>query len=287
MSLFSGLWRKFRKLFSRTATTKNAPQIETAEESPTINKDLAELAAELRLPKVKSAVKTVKTEAAPPESVAGETAAPNFAVELLSEVSKAESPKTAAPVVQQATAPEPVKEEKRPAAEVATQAKAAPPPPVTPTPKPPAIKLDAPKADKLPVQKAPVPAASAKPKKPATVVATSTANSKGKAVAVKGPKVTIPDKRVRPSSTTDPQRLARLLVSEIKLYNEKKVSEGLQNNNLYDLLKKTIDQSLEHYRSTVGDSTEQPVNYFHDELVKTLCDGDPAKLGPNFPSLRV
>src|SRR5262249_14305646 len=103
----------------------------------------------------------------------------------------------------------------------------------------------------------------------------SDAKAKAKAVTVKAPKITISDKRLKPSSTSDPQRLARLLVSEIKLYNEKKVSEGLENNNLYDLLKKPIDQSFEHYRTTVGDQADQSVNYFREELVNTLCNGDP------------
>jgi hypothetical protein len=78
------------------------------------------------------------------------------------------------------------------------------------------------------------------------------------------------------------QRLARLLVSEIKLYNEKKISEGRKNNNLYDVLKDTIEQSRKHYRERMGDAVEKMPDYFHEELVKTLCEGDATKLGPNY-----
>ena len=48
------------------------------------------------------------------------------------------------------------------------------------------------------------------------------------------------------------QRFARLLVDEIKLYNQAKVSEGRKNRDLYDRLKEDIDKSLATYQKRYG-----------------------------------
>ena len=79
------------------------------------------------------------------------------------------------------------------------------------------------------------------------------------------------------------RRFARLLVSEIKLYNEQKVSEGRRNNDLYDRLKEDIDRSRQMYEKRVVPSVAAKFDYFYDELVNTLAEGDPSKLGSDHP----
>ncbi|HST22271.1 MAG TPA: hypothetical protein VLR90_14200 [Blastocatellia bacterium] len=79
------------------------------------------------------------------------------------------------------------------------------------------------------------------------------------------------------------RRFARLLVSEIKLYNEQKVSEGRRNNDLYDRLKEDIDRSRQMYEKRVVPSVAAKFDYFYDELVNTLAEGDPGKLGSDHP----
>jgi hypothetical protein len=81
----------------------------------------------------------------------------------------------------------------------------------------------------------------------------------------------------------DARRFARLLVSEIKLYNASKVNEGRRNFDLYDRLKEEIDRSRKVYDKRVLPSVASRFDYFYDELVQTLAEGDPAKLGPNSP----
>jgi hypothetical protein len=81
----------------------------------------------------------------------------------------------------------------------------------------------------------------------------------------------------------DARRFARLLVSEIKLYNEQKVSEGRRNNDLYDRLKEDIDRSRQMYEKRVTPSVAARFDYFYDELVNTLAEGDPGKLGSDHP----
>jgi hypothetical protein len=81
----------------------------------------------------------------------------------------------------------------------------------------------------------------------------------------------------------DARRFARLLVSEIKLYNEQKVTEGRRNNDLYDRLKEDIDRSRQMYDKRVTPSVAAKFDYFYDELVNTLAEGNPARLGSDCP----
>jgi hypothetical protein len=85
----------------------------------------------------------------------------------------------------------------------------------------------------------------------------------------------------------DPERknarkLARLFVSEIKLYNEKLVAEGLAAGDLYTRLKDSIDQSVVVYRRRVPEAVRAEFDYLHDELVRQLAGGDASKLGPHY-----
>ena len=83
------------------------------------------------------------------------------------------------------------------------------------------------------------------------------------------------------------QRLARLLVSEIKLYHKSKTEgEGASDVNIYDMLKEPIDKSRQHYKQRMGKTAiETMPDYFHGELVRSLCGGDASRLGPNYQPL--
>lgn len=85
----------------------------------------------------------------------------------------------------------------------------------------------------------------------------------------------------------DARRFARLLVSEIKLYNEPKVVEGRAQGNLYERLREYIDRSREMYDKRVKAGVSAKYDYFHHELVNTLAEGDAAKLGEAYPGTRV
>lgn len=81
----------------------------------------------------------------------------------------------------------------------------------------------------------------------------------------------------------DARRFARLLVSEIKLYNEQKVKEGRSKSDLYDQLRDVIDQSRQMYDKRVASEVIARHDYFREELINNLAQGDPTKLGPNYP----
>lgn len=70
------------------------------------------------------------------------------------------------------------------------------------------------------------------------------------------------------------KRFARLLVSEVKLYNEAKVLDGRKERDLYSRLKEDIDRSRQMYAQRVNPKIAQTTDYFLDELVKTLAEGD-------------
>lgn len=85
----------------------------------------------------------------------------------------------------------------------------------------------------------------------------------------------------------DARRFARLLISEIKLYNEQKVAEGRSEHDLYDRLREYIDRSREMYDKRVKPEVANRYDYFHGELVNTLAEGDVSKLGSNYPGATV
>lgn len=75
------------------------------------------------------------------------------------------------------------------------------------------------------------------------------------------------------------RRLARLLISEIKLYNEEKVEEGRRNNDLYERLEDDIDRSRRMYEERIDPRVREETDYFRQELVNTLAGGDQEALG--------
>ncbi|HKV08613.1 MAG TPA: hypothetical protein VJ725_10775 [Thermoanaerobaculia bacterium] len=87
---------------------------------------------------------------------------------------------------------------------------------------------------------------------------------------------------VSPSDETmheEARRLARLLVSEIKLYNEDQVEDGRRNRDLYERLKEDIDRSRQMYEERVDPRILRSTDYFYQELVRILAAGDSRALG--------
>ena len=78
------------------------------------------------------------------------------------------------------------------------------------------------------------------------------------------------------------KRFAKLLVDEIKLYNQQKVADGRAHKDLYSRLKDDIDKSRGSYEKRYGQTAAGPSDYFNQELVRILCDGDPSVLGSGF-----
>ncbi len=76
----------------------------------------------------------------------------------------------------------------------------------------------------------------------------------------------------------DPERLARVIVNDVILYNKKVIEDGIRNKNLYDVLKETLLQAKEIYLRKFND-----LKYFETQLIQTLARGDKKVLkGYNF-----
>jgi hypothetical protein len=75
------------------------------------------------------------------------------------------------------------------------------------------------------------------------------------------------------------RRYARLLVSEIKLYNEAAVEIGRQKRDLLSRLKPEIDRARKLYAQRISPAVDSRGALFQQELVHTLADGDPSLLG--------
>lgn len=81
----------------------------------------------------------------------------------------------------------------------------------------------------------------------------------------------------------DAKRFAKLLISEIELYNKGKVADGRKNNDLYKRLKTDIDRSRLTYEKRFGKTVAKQYDYFHEELVRSLAASNAESLGSDYP----
>jgi hypothetical protein len=78
------------------------------------------------------------------------------------------------------------------------------------------------------------------------------------------------------------QRFARLLIDEVKLYNQAKVAEGRKHKDLYDRLKEDIEKSRATYTKRYGNTAAASADYLNAEVIRSLAEDDVSLLGPNF-----
>ena len=79
------------------------------------------------------------------------------------------------------------------------------------------------------------------------------------------------------------QRFARVQVAEIRLYQADAVKSGRTRGDLYYVLQDAIDGGREAFRQAFLSATPTMVDYFHQELVRTLANDNPAWLGEKYP----
>ncbi len=66
------------------------------------------------------------------------------------------------------------------------------------------------------------------------------------------------------------RRIARAVVSDIALYNARKVEEGIEKDSLFDLLKDEIEEGRSYYTSRVDPDIVSSTNFFNQALVDVL-----------------
>jgi hypothetical protein len=79
------------------------------------------------------------------------------------------------------------------------------------------------------------------------------------------------------------QRFARVLVAEMRLYQDDLVKNGRAGRDLYVHLKPQIDEAREAYRGAFLAGSDATPDYLHQELVNTLANGDVEMLGQDYP----
>ena len=75
------------------------------------------------------------------------------------------------------------------------------------------------------------------------------------------------------------RRYARLLLSEVKLYNESAVDEGRRERDLLARLGPEVERARRLYEEKIPAAVRERADWFEQELVRTLAGGDAALLG--------
>ncbi|MGE5663747.1 MAG: hypothetical protein ACM31I_05420 [Deltaproteobacteria bacterium] len=66
------------------------------------------------------------------------------------------------------------------------------------------------------------------------------------------------------------RRIARAVVSDIALYNSKKIEEGIEQDTLFDLLRDEIEEGQNYYLSRVDPEVVRNTNFFNQALVDLI-----------------
>jgi len=65
-------------------------------------------------------------------------------------------------------------------------------------------------------------------------------------------------------------RLARAIASDLSLYNEAKIKEGIENDSFFSVLQEEIAEGLAHYESRVDPKIRGGSNFFDRALVDVI-----------------
>jgi hypothetical protein len=79
------------------------------------------------------------------------------------------------------------------------------------------------------------------------------------------------------------QRFARVHVAEMRLYQSGEVKQGRLTGTLYAALRESIEQARQDYREQFLTNSQVGADYLHEELVRTLANGDPSLFGAEYP----
>lgn len=66
------------------------------------------------------------------------------------------------------------------------------------------------------------------------------------------------------------KRLARTILSDILLYNQAKVKEGIEKDSLFEVLTEELAEGKKYYDGMVDESVRQATNFFNEAVVDVL-----------------
>jgi len=65
-------------------------------------------------------------------------------------------------------------------------------------------------------------------------------------------------------------RLARAIVSDIALYNQEKVKEGIKNDNIFELLADELGEGRDHFHTRVSPALDNRDHLFDRAVVDVM-----------------
>jgi hypothetical protein len=68
------------------------------------------------------------------------------------------------------------------------------------------------------------------------------------------------------------KRLARTILSDILLYNQAKVKEGIEQDSLFDILTEELAEGKKYYESMVDEEIRKDSNLFNEAIVDVLIN---------------
>jgi hypothetical protein len=69
------------------------------------------------------------------------------------------------------------------------------------------------------------------------------------------------------------KRLARLIVGDIVLYNREKITEGIRNDTLFQVLERELEEGRKYYQKNVDPVVARQADYFNLAVVDILVRG--------------
>jgi hypothetical protein len=72
------------------------------------------------------------------------------------------------------------------------------------------------------------------------------------------------------STQEQAKRLARTILSDILLYNQAKVKEGIEKDSLFDVLSEELAEGRKYYESMVETALRQSTNFFNEAVIDVL-----------------
>ncbi len=66
------------------------------------------------------------------------------------------------------------------------------------------------------------------------------------------------------------KRLARAIASDVALYNEAKIKQGIENDSFFELLSKEIEEGRVHYNGKVDPTLRSKTNFYDIAIVDVI-----------------
>ena len=72
------------------------------------------------------------------------------------------------------------------------------------------------------------------------------------------------------TSNDEAKRLARTILSDIALYNQAKLKEGIEKDNLFDVLSDELLEGRKYYESMVDANLRESTNFFNEAVIDVM-----------------